>query len=470
VKRPLPSLLLLLSLLGGNCAPAPQVTLAIRVAPDPEGLYAGVATLDLRAVRDARVIGQHSFPATTRYLSLAEVPYGPRTVLALDGVTAAGDVIAHGATCAFDFLSGGTTATLYFAPNDFFGPTLGAPLTTRDDPLSFTQDDGTVLIMGGLDLDGGIALASTERYSPSTGRFTATTTRFNIAREEPQIAPVTNVGALVVGGLDGNGAPIETAEVLIASRGTFAQPISSPVLGPRAAHRVVRLPDGRILVIGGYATPLQPPAAHAPPLATTAVVSVQPDGSAAVQAGPPLAMARQAHAAVLAIDTVVVIGGYGVDGNPLASIEALFVDAHGDPLNWSPIATLQFPRAQSTATILQDGSILVVGGAGDAKGTPRADAEVYNPITRSTTVYPLFDARRGHTATLLADGRVLVAGGVGSDGKPLDKVELFIPGVGFVSERPLVTARREHVAVPLCDGTVLVVGGAAGAEIYTPSS
>src|SRR5205823_683085 len=118
------------------------------------------------------------------------------------------------------------------------------------------------------------------------------------------------VGALVVGGLDGSGTPIETAEVLLAGRGSFAQPIASPVLGPRAAHRVVRLPDGRILVIGGYAASPTAPNTHPTPLATTALVSVQPDGSAAVAAGPPLAMARRAHAAVLAIDTAVVIGGY----------------------------------------------------------------------------------------------------------------------------------------------------------------
>jgi hypothetical protein len=468
VKRLVPVLLWLLWLMSG-CTAAPQVALSIRVAPDPEGLFAGVVTLDLRAERDMRVIGQHSFPVSTRYLSLSDVPYGPRTVLALDGVTSAGDVIAHGATCPFDFSGGGTAVTLYFAPNDFFGPTQGEPLTSRDDPLLFTLDDGTVLIIGGLDIDNHVALASAERYSPSTGRFTATTATLSIAREEPQLAPVLNVGALVVGGLDASGSPIETAEVLLASQMSFAPPVSSPLLGPRAGHRVVVLPDGRILVIGGYASAAQP-GTPVMPLASTALVSVQSDGSAAVDAGPSLAVARQAHAAVVAIDTAVAIGGFGADGNPLASIEALFVDAHGDPVNWSVIASLQFPRAQSTATILQDGSILVVGGAGDSRGTPRADAEVYNPITRTTTVFPLFDARRGHTATLLPDGRVLVAGGVGGDGKPIDRVELFIPGVGFVSERPLLTPRREHGAMPLCDGTVLVVGGAPGAELYTPSS
>jgi hypothetical protein len=466
--RRLASLLLLLVAVGG-CAPAPQVALSIRVAPDPEGLFAGVATLDLRAQRDARPIGQHSFAAGSRYLSLSDIPYGPRTVLALDGVTSAGDVIAHGATCPFDFFGGGTAASLYFAPNDFFGPTQGAPLATRDDPLLYTVEDGSVLIIGGIDLASGTALGSTERYSPATGRFTPAAARLDTAREESRLANVVGVGALVIGGRDASGAPIETAEVLLDHSFTFAAPIASPVLGPRAGHAVVRLPDGRILVVGGYTTaPL--PGQPITPVGTTALVSVQSDGSAAVDAGPALAVPRHEHAAVLAIGTAVVIGGYGTDGKPLASIEALFSDGRGDPVNWSVIASLQFPRAMATATILQDGSILVVGGAGDAEGSPRGDAEAYNPITRTTTVFPLFDARRGHTATLLPDGRVLITGGVGSDGKPLASVELFVPGVGFVSERPLSRPRREHEAMPLCDGTVLVVGGAPGAELYTPSS
>lgn len=464
-----PSLLLLLVLFAA-CSPQPQVALEFRVAPDPKALLTGVATLELRAERDGRVIGQHSFSAGTTYLSLSDVPLGPRTVLALDGVTSAGDVIGHGATCPFEFSGGGMQESLYFAPNDFFGPTAGAPLTVRDDPLLITLADGTVLVVGGLDLAGGTALASAEIYSPASGQFTAAPQiMLNTPREEAQVAIVANVGALVVGGRDGSGAPIETAEVYLASQNSFAQPITSPLLGPRAAHRVVTLPDGRVMVIGGYA---DVPAAGTPPMAlgTTALVSVQSDGSAAVAAGPTLMEPRQAHAAVLAIDTPVVIGGYGSDGNPLSSIEALFVDDHGDPLNWKVIAQLSEPRAESTATILQDGSILVVGGAADAQQTPRADAEVYNPITGETTLYPLFDARRGHTATLLPDGRVLIVGGIGSDGKPLSSVELFIPNVGFVSERPLGTPRQSLVAIPLCDGTVLVVGGAPGAELYTPSS
>jgi hypothetical protein len=171
---------------------------------------------------------------------------------------------------------------------------------------------------------------------------------------------------------------------------------------------------------------------------------------------------------VVASGIPVVIGGYDAGGVPTRSIEAL-VPAEGPaPSNFVEIASLRTARAEATATLLADGTILVAGGAGDAAGTPLLDAEVFNPIIGRTVVYPLAAARRGHTATLLAAGRVLVVGGMGKDGVPLSSVELFIPGVGFVSERSLSAPRAGHRTVALCDGTVLVVGGGGGAELYTP--
>ncbi len=128
----------------------------------------------------------------------------------------------------------------------------------------------------------------------------------------------------------------------------------------------------------------------------------------------------------------VVIGGYGLDGKALVSLEAMVpASILGGPAFVS-IASLRFPRAEATATVLDDGSILVAGGV-DGTGAPRGDAEVYNPITRATALYSMVVARRGHTATLLADGRVLIDGGLDGAGQPLDRPELFAPGVGFVS-------------------------------------
>ena len=63
-----------------------------------------------------------------------------------------------------------------------------------------------------------------------------------------------------------------------------------------------------------------------------------------------------------------------------------------------------------TATLLEDGKLLVIGGTG-VEGNLRS-AEVFDPAAKAwspagRTSVP----RSGHTATLLQDGTVLVAGG-----------------------------------------------------------
>jgi hypothetical protein len=85
-------------------------------------------------------------------------------------------------------------------------------------------------------------------------------------------------------------------------------------------------------------------------------------------------------------------------------------------------------------------------------------------------------ARVSHSATLLQDGRVLVVGGTSGTGT-LATAELYDPAAGtFASTGSLITARQGHSAVLLADGTVLVVGGYSGAaylasaELYDPSS
>jgi len=64
----------------------------------------------------------------------------------------------------------------------------------------------------------------------------------------------------------------------------------------------------------------------------------------------------------------------------------------------------------------------------------------------------------GTTATLRNDGTVLVAGG--RIYASLDTAQLFAPeSWGFVTTGSLITARDGHTATRLVDGTVLVTGG-----------
>lgn len=444
-----------------GCSRSPELSLAIR-EPTDRHLLAGVASLNLIATRDNNVLAQSSFAGTASYVSISGVTHGPNTVLTLDGLNTTGAVIAQGRTCPIGFAQGGMTAPLYFAPTNFFAPTVGSPAAARFDPVAVPLADGSVLLAGGSD-GGSVPLADVELYGSGSGSFTAAPMMLQSPRAGAQAVRVPGVGALITGGVDGNG-PIAGAELFDEVQRQFLSLPSDQRLDARVGHRAVLVDDkGTVLITGGRS-------AAGSAIDTTVFVRVQANGAASISSGPPLATARSEHAAVVAGGIAVVIGGFGADGKPLASIESLQPADTGTPAAFVQIASLRFARADATASVLNDGSILVVGGV-DETGVPRNDAELYSPLALKTRVLELAARRRGHTATVLPDGSVLVVGGVDELGNPLKSVELYNPlGGQFVSERPLGTARDHHVAVPLCDGTVLVVGGGPGAEIYTPPS
>jgi hypothetical protein len=136
-------------------------------------------------------------------------------------------------------------------------------------------------------------------------------------------------------------------------------------------------------------------------------------------------------------------------------------------------------RYLHTATLLPNGKVLVAGGrTGFPSGTILASAEIYDPANGSwTTTASLGIARWIHTATLLQNGKVLVAGGEGNSGY-LASAELYDPASGtWTATASLAHARYSHTATLLPNGTVLVVGGSGGggsilgsAELYDPAS
>jgi hypothetical protein len=125
-------------------------------------------------------------------------------------------------------------------------------------------------------------------------------------------------------------------------------------------------------------------------------------------------------------------------------------------------------RERPTATLLQDGRVLVAGGTN--LGRPLDTAELFDPKTGTfSATGSMVSARWGHTATLLRDGRVFIAGGEDQEGVPLATTEIFDPRTGLFKATALMSsARYEHTANLMPDGTVLIVGGFAGANDTNP--
>jgi hypothetical protein len=163
-----------------------------------------------------------------------------------------------------------------------------------------------VLVIGGLDAaDQPVALA--ELYKPLSEGFADPST-FHPALVVPRshhLAVRTPDGSiLVIGGLDAAGAPVRTLELYAADTGfrvVGELPVGAGVVGLTATP----LPDGRILLAGGRATP------SGPALTTAYIARLDPvDGSVDVGATDQLASARAEHAAVALCDgTILLVGG-----------------------------------------------------------------------------------------------------------------------------------------------------------------
>lgn len=341
----------------------------------------------------------------------------------------------------------------------------GAMATARAGHAATELADGSVLVTGGSSRS--TTMRSAEWFDTTTGAFTAlpdmTTERyFHTATR------LASGEVLLVGGSGGAGAhgATATAEIFDPVTRTF-RATAGPLAKARVFHTATLLSDGRVLIVGGAGADTY----------DVAEVELYDPGTRTFSTVATLSTKRSNHTAVRTsgtssnVDDVLVAGGKGPDGTT-TSVEIVSYDPALKTATVRSAPPLAEARQNHTATRLQNGQVLIVGGTG-ADYQPVAGVELWNGFVFSP-VGQLGHPRSNHHATLLPTGQVLIAGGL--DLRAVAPTELYTPWSGFSDVGSLVTPRFYSAAVGLRTGQVLYLGGFDAtetnvlkqAELYDP--
>jgi hypothetical protein len=152
------------------------------------------------------------------------------------------------------------------------------------------------------------------------------------------------------------------------------------------------------------------------------------------------------------------------------------------------LGPMEAARFQQPATLLPDGDVLIPGGAlifnavGELIPDSSLDtAEVFSATagTFSATPQTMVRSRVGHTATTLNNGGVLITGGADLTEQIFATSELYDPSAGQFSciggatgrecAASLHQGRFSHTATPLSSSAqVLIAGRNRGADAFQP--
>lgn len=251
--------------------------------------------------------------------------------------------------------------------------------------------DGRVLISGGW--VGSRVSDSVESFDSETRRFTALS-NMTAARAGHAAVLLADGRVLVIGGERATGASLASTEFLdpVTTRFTAGGTMSVP----RASHAVVRLQDGRVLVTGGHS-------ARDDVLRSAEVFD---PATGRFERVGDMQLPRHKHAAVRLQDgRVLIVGGSDArDYRGLYRSTEIFDPATN---TFGPGPDMRWPRHKivGAVTVLPSGKVLVAGGA--------ERPEILDPasMTFSDAGHSQDGEAMFATATLLDDGSVLVAGG-----------------------------------------------------------
>jgi len=270
-------------------------------------------------------------------------------------------------------------------------------------------------------------------------------------------AVLLNTGkVLIIGGCGGTGCDhyYDSVELFDPSTRTF-QPAAS-MSTPRAGHAAVILPDGKVLVCGGWTGQ-----------GATASTQIYDPATDQWTSVGDMNDARESLMAVpLPGGRVLVTGGSGGQDDP-ASAE-IFDPATSTFSAVGPMSTNHY-----LATALADGRVLLTGGESEAGAILRS-AEIFDPVTNEfQPTGEMTSPRVKHAGVLLPDGKVLIIGGSDTGGysSRFSSTEIFDPKTGTFTPGPDLNFGRHKLrdaVLVLPSGAILIAGGAIKLELFDP--
>ena len=295
-----------------------------------------------------------------------------------------------------------------------------------------------------------------------------------VSSKRPQTGDV-----LITGGVGSTGLAIASTQLYSNATGTL---VSTPSMnGPRAAHQALMFPaQNEVLVVGGFTGKAKPTGTSIvlkiTTLPTGAIFRDNKGVTGTFGALTSRMKSGGSHDDRAFFPSVVLPSGLGFMPSGLCNGNLRPTAFTFDPTTnlFSVIGTAVLEtRAFHTATLLNDGTVLIAGGIIDFAGDSTNTAEIFDPTTGTftATTGTMTASRAGHSATLLPDGTVLIAGGttgVTGTWTSLDTAEIYNPATHTfaATNGPMTASRWQHTATMLNDGSVLLAGGFSGAATW----
>jgi hypothetical protein len=358
----------------------------------------------------------------------------------------------------------------------------GPMSSARFDNTAGLLADGRFMVVGGATPPYFGATNSADILDPQTRLFTSTAP-MSIPRVSHQQTNLADGKVLITAGrnafspfIDPNAKVLDTAEIYDPATNTFLPAMTMTT--KRRSHRAILLDDGRVLITGGTTAVT----GDATSISLKTAEVYDPVTGMFSQVGD-MNVARQSHHLVKLLDgRVLVVGGGEGPGlaNPLVTMEIF------NPMTntFTPVASMTKPRMTCAVSLLADGKVLLAFSWNGQVVTP--ESEIYDPAT--DTIIPIsgklpFHGKVDNLAIRLYDDTVICPTGGNENIQVLPDTSVYRPNQDdFIMAGSVQFPRTTgyNTGALLKDGRAVTAGGIGIAsngtikfyplgEIYTPS-